>query len=434
MAGSYRSPKTRVRASPIHGRGLFAVRPIRRGEIVAVKGGHILDRRALARSPARAAVSYIQIDDDLYIGAVTRDEVPPQQALHQSLLRAQRRHPRSDHLRRAPRRRRRRGADLRLGHGGERRAPAPAVRARRPSCRKILTGRDWQLPALQRRYRGFFSAYLAAKIAGASPAMPRGRRAARRAGTTVTKGGAGSQGRPSGPPRARSAPTPRPDAVAGGARPAVHPQYASTARGVRERAEGGVAGVQGPTAESRHAAARVRGRGAGDQHRPPAPAAGAGHCRRRAKPGGAGDVASDESAVHGTAIAPGRGRARRSRWRRSRTTSVSTASRAWFTAKAAWARKRSLVSRSGTSSGSASAGTRWRTGASARAPSRPGTGSRHLDLHGLEVGDLGSRVGPRPPGHGVEEQLEGALRGPMAAAPAGEPTPPRPGCGRAARS
>ena len=35
---------TRVRASAIHGRGLFAARSIRRGEVVAVKGGHVADK------------------------------------------------------------------------------------------------------------------------------------------------------------------------------------------------------------------------------------------------------------------------------------------------------------------------------------------------------------------------------------------------------
>jgi len=32
-------------------------------------------------------------------------------------------------------------------------------------CRQILTGKDWQRPDLQRRYAGYFSAYLARKIA-----------------------------------------------------------------------------------------------------------------------------------------------------------------------------------------------------------------------------------------------------------------------------
>jgi len=41
---SHRSPKTEVRASPIHGKGLFAREPIAAGEIVAVKGGHVMTR------------------------------------------------------------------------------------------------------------------------------------------------------------------------------------------------------------------------------------------------------------------------------------------------------------------------------------------------------------------------------------------------------
>ena len=34
-----------------------------------------------------------------------------------------------------------------------------------PNCRKILTGKDWQRADLQTRYAGYFSAYLARKIA-----------------------------------------------------------------------------------------------------------------------------------------------------------------------------------------------------------------------------------------------------------------------------
>jgi len=34
-----------------------------------------------------------------------------------------------------------------------------------PDCRKILAGKDWQRADLQKRYAGYFSAYLADKIA-----------------------------------------------------------------------------------------------------------------------------------------------------------------------------------------------------------------------------------------------------------------------------
>jgi hypothetical protein len=33
-----------------------------------------------------------------------------------------------------------------------------------PDCRKTLTGKDWQRRDLQKRYAGYFSAYLSRKI------------------------------------------------------------------------------------------------------------------------------------------------------------------------------------------------------------------------------------------------------------------------------
>ena len=75
MALSYRSPKTEVRESKIHGRGLFATTEIAKDEIVAVKGGHIVDRKTLREqiSPRLGPVE-IQIDEDLFIAPVTEEE------------------------------------------------------------------------------------------------------------------------------------------------------------------------------------------------------------------------------------------------------------------------------------------------------------------------------------------------------------------------
>jgi len=178
MPDSYRSPKTRVKPSPIHGRGLFAIRPVRRGEIVAIKGGHILDRRALARSPALAAVSYIQIDDDFYIGARTPGEVrrnklflnhscAPNVGLRGQIAFVALRDVAA-------------GEELTYDWAMEENHRARArCTCQVPGCRKTLTGQDWNISALQRRYRGYFSPYLAAKISGSSPSA--GKRA-RRAG------------------------------------------------------------------------------------------------------------------------------------------------------------------------------------------------------------------------------------------------------------
>ena len=162
---SYLSPKTEVRESKIHGRGLFAIADIGKDEIVALKGGHIIDRKTLREeiTPRLGAVE-IQIDNDLFIAPVTDDE----RELSMLYL---------NH-----------SCDPNLGVRGE--ITFLAIRDVRageelthdwamtdadhysveckcgaPNCRKILTGKDWQRVDLQKRYIGYFSSYLARKIA-----------------------------------------------------------------------------------------------------------------------------------------------------------------------------------------------------------------------------------------------------------------------------
>src|SRR5262245_66552048 len=75
MRLSYLSPKTEVRQSEIHGRGLFAIADIAKDEIVAVKGGRIIDRKTLREKiTPRLGPVEIQIDDDLFIAPVTDEE------------------------------------------------------------------------------------------------------------------------------------------------------------------------------------------------------------------------------------------------------------------------------------------------------------------------------------------------------------------------
>src|SRR6516164_5626586 len=72
---SYLSPKTEVRESKIHGRGLFATADIGKDEIIAVKGGHIVDGKTLREkiTPVLGPVE-IQIGDDLFIAPVSDEE------------------------------------------------------------------------------------------------------------------------------------------------------------------------------------------------------------------------------------------------------------------------------------------------------------------------------------------------------------------------
>jgi SET domain-containing protein len=71
---SFLSPKSEVRASPIHGRGLFARQAIAKGETVAIKGGYIFDREALLSLSSALGPAEVQIGDDLYIGPTTLEE------------------------------------------------------------------------------------------------------------------------------------------------------------------------------------------------------------------------------------------------------------------------------------------------------------------------------------------------------------------------
>jgi uncharacterized protein len=162
---SYRSPKTEVRESKIHGRGLFATADIAKDEIVAVKGGHIVDRKTLREKVTpRLGPVEIQIDNDLFIAPISNGE------RELSMLY-------SNH-----------SCNPNLGVRGE--ITFVAMRDIRageelthdwamtddddylvdckcgaPDCRKTLTGKDWKRADLQKRYAGHFSAYLADKIA-----------------------------------------------------------------------------------------------------------------------------------------------------------------------------------------------------------------------------------------------------------------------------
>jgi SET domain-containing protein len=163
MPLSYLSPKTEVAASPIEGKGLFARRRIRQGEIVAIKGGHVFDARTLARVKGRIAASYIQIADGFFIGALTSAEVrrnkmfinhscAPNLGIRGQLMFVALRNVAA-------------GEELTYDWAMEEHgAGRTRCRCGARGCRRILTGRDWKIPRLQRRYRGYFSSYLETKI------------------------------------------------------------------------------------------------------------------------------------------------------------------------------------------------------------------------------------------------------------------------------
>jgi uncharacterized protein len=72
---SWITPKARKGGhSAIEGRGVHAIEPIPAGEVVAVKGGHIVDAATVAGLPEAIRNSGFQIADDLYLAALHAGE------------------------------------------------------------------------------------------------------------------------------------------------------------------------------------------------------------------------------------------------------------------------------------------------------------------------------------------------------------------------
>jgi uncharacterized protein len=160
VVSSWISPKARKgTASGIAGRGLQALEPIAEGELVAVKGGHIVTTAELERLPDPLPNSDIQITDDLHLVAVTKDEYEPVMLFinhscepnvgfaGNTVLVAMRDVAAGEEL----------TTDYALFDDYEGQMTCSCGSAR---CRGVIGGRDWQLPELQRRYRGYFSWYL----------------------------------------------------------------------------------------------------------------------------------------------------------------------------------------------------------------------------------------------------------------------------------
>jgi SET domain-containing protein len=160
---TYRSPKTEERQSPIHGKGVFAKDAISAGEIVAVKGGHILTKQEWAELEQELGAAEIQISEDLFIAPARQDQ--------------------------------REGSMLYTNHSCD---PNIAIQGHivfvamrdiapgeelmhdwattddldyeiectcgRVNCRRTITGKDWMKKELQEKYKGWFCWFLQRKI------------------------------------------------------------------------------------------------------------------------------------------------------------------------------------------------------------------------------------------------------------------------------
>jgi len=162
---SYITPKARKgAASAIEGRGLVAVAPITTGEVVAIKGGHIIPTATLASLPQHLQNSEIQIADGFHLAALEEAEYEPVMLFinhscqpsvglaGNTVLVAMRDIGPGEEL----------TTDYALFDDHD---EIMQCHCQTPSCRGTISGKDWQRHDLQRKYGTYFSSYLQRRFA-----------------------------------------------------------------------------------------------------------------------------------------------------------------------------------------------------------------------------------------------------------------------------
>jgi hypothetical protein len=160
---SFLSPKTIVRESSIQGRGLFAAEPIKKDEVICVKGGHIFNRQTLRQVQAELGPAEIQIGEDIFIGPLNADDregsmifsnhscEPNIGVKGQIVFVAMRDIAAGEEL----------THDWAMTDDDD---YSMECNCGVESCRKAVTGQDWRRKDLQQKYDGYISWYLTEKI------------------------------------------------------------------------------------------------------------------------------------------------------------------------------------------------------------------------------------------------------------------------------
>lgn len=161
MVKSFISPSIEIRSSRIHGKGMFAKEQIDKGKIVFIHGGHIVTKNELFYSETIG--SYLPLDDNYFIGAKNRREekavklfvnhsCDPNCGIRGEItFVAMRNVQKGDEL----------TLDYATVDNEEYRFDCNCNSI---TCRKEITGFDWKLTELQKKYKGFFARYLVEKM------------------------------------------------------------------------------------------------------------------------------------------------------------------------------------------------------------------------------------------------------------------------------
>lgn len=155
------SPKVEVRASGIDRYGMYAKEMIMKGEMVFIKGGHIVKKNELFASSV--INSYLPISDEYYMAAISPDEEKeiklynnhscnPNCGMHGEITFVAMR----DILA---------GEELTIDYAFvDNEDYAFECHCGSPNCRHIVTGYDWKIKVLQDNFYPYFAQYLKDKI------------------------------------------------------------------------------------------------------------------------------------------------------------------------------------------------------------------------------------------------------------------------------
>jgi hypothetical protein len=156
--------KAQARPADGKGWGAYAVEPIAKGTTVAAFGGFVGDRSVLRTMDEDRQARSIQIDEDLYLISAPAPEpgdmlnhscAPSCGLMGATMLVALRDLEVGEEL----------TFDYAMCDGSD--YDEFICQCGTPQCRGTVTGRDWMNPELQRAYDGWFSPYLARRIAAA---------------------------------------------------------------------------------------------------------------------------------------------------------------------------------------------------------------------------------------------------------------------------
>ncbi len=151
------SPRLEARQSPHRGRGMFAVASIARDEILAIWGGYVLTTDERHQLPEAVERYTVQIEADYHLtSGLTNNDADyfnhscnPNAGLRGQIVLVAMRDIQP-------------GEEVCFDYAMTEADPTLTMDCAcgHPDCRHCITGDDWKLPALQARYKGYFSPYI----------------------------------------------------------------------------------------------------------------------------------------------------------------------------------------------------------------------------------------------------------------------------------